>query len=50
MPSNTAATVSFATTLAQEPGTNPTGIVVPPEVVDKLGAGKRPPVHVTVNG
>ncbi len=50
MTNNTAATVSFATTLAQEPGKNPTGIVVPPEVIDTLGAGKRPPVQVTVNG
>ena len=26
------------------------GIVVPPEVVDALGAGKRPPVRVTISG
>ncbi len=50
MTNNAAATASFATTLAQEPGKNPTGIVVPAEVMDTLGAGKRPPVHVTVNG
>jgi hypothetical protein len=29
-------------------GTNTTGIVVPPEVVDTLGAGKRPKVRVTI--
>lgn len=26
------------------------GFVIPPEVVDGLGAGKRPPVRVTING
>jgi Bacteriocin-protection, YdeI or OmpD-Associated/Domain of unknown function (DUF1905) len=29
---------------------NNTGIEVPPELLDELGAGKRPPVNVTVNG
>jgi bacteriocin resistance YdeI/OmpD-like protein/uncharacterized protein DUF1905 len=29
---------------------NNTGIVVPPEVIEQLGAGKRPPVLVDVNG
>lgn len=29
---------------------NTTGIEVPPEVVEALGAGKRPPVTVTLNG
>lgn len=29
---------------------NNTGIEVPSEVVEALGAGKRPPVNVTVNG
>lgn len=29
---------------------NNTGIEVPPDVVEALGAGKRPPVVVTVNG
>ncbi len=28
---------------------NNTGIAVPAEVVEKLGAGKKPPVKVTVN-
>ncbi len=31
-------------------GKNNTGIVVPPEVVEALGAGKKPAVTVTVNG
>jgi Bacteriocin-protection, YdeI or OmpD-Associated/Domain of unknown function (DUF1905) len=26
------------------------GFRVPPEIVEKLGAGKRPPVRVTING
>ena len=38
----------FETTLSQT-GNN-TGIEVPPEIVDELGAGKRPAVNVTVNG
>lgn len=44
----TAHTVSFDTTLL---GTgNNTGIPVPPEALIELGAGKRPPVDVDVNG
>ena len=31
-------------------GKTATGIVVPPEVVESLQAGKRPPVRVTING
>lgn len=31
-------------------GGTTTGLRVPPEVVAELGAGKRPPVRVTVNG
>lgn len=38
---------SFDTTILQI-GNN-TGICVPENVVEKLGAGKKPPVHVTVN-
>jgi len=40
--------VSFETTVAAT-GNN-TGIVVPEEVIEKLAAGKRPPVVVSVNG
>ncbi|MGY1601643.1 YdeI/OmpD-associated family protein [Geodermatophilus sp. SYSU D00815] len=39
---------SFETTVTAT-GNN-TGIVVPPEVIERLGAGKRPPVLVDVNG
>ena len=39
---------TFETTVAAN-GNN-TGIVVPVEVIDELGAGKRPPVLVNVNG
>lgn len=40
--------VSFDTTL-KGMGNN-TGIEIPPEVLEALGAGKRPPLLVTVNG
>lgn len=40
--------VTFETTLSAS-GNN-TGIVVPDDVIDRLGRGKRPPVLVTVNG
>ena len=39
----------FETDLLLVDGRN-TGIEVPPEVVESFGAGKRPPVVVTVNG
>jgi Bacteriocin-protection, YdeI or OmpD-Associated/Domain of unknown function (DUF1905) len=29
---------------------NNTGIEVPPDVIEELGAGRKPPVNVTVNG
>ncbi len=29
---------------------NNTGIVVPPEVIEAFGAGKKPPVHIVLNG
>ena len=31
-------------------GKTATGITVPPEVLDGLGGGRRPPVRVTING
>jgi Bacteriocin-protection, YdeI or OmpD-Associated/Domain of unknown function (DUF1905) len=40
--------VTFETTVAAS-GNN-TGIVVPDEVIERLAAGKRPPVLVKVNG
>ena len=39
---------TFQTTLAGSGGT--TGIVVPPEVVEQLAAGRRPPVLVALDG
>lgn len=39
----------FRTTLLSGGGTT-TGFEVPSDVVDALGAGKRPPVRVTING
>jgi hypothetical protein len=39
----------FRTTLLQS-GKTATGIRVPDEVVEALGAGKRPAVNVTING
>lgn len=42
--------MKFNTILHQAEGRSVTGIVVPPEVVESLGAGKKPPVAVTVNG
>ena len=39
----------FRTTM-QTAGKTALGFEVPPEVVESLGAGKRPPVLVTING
>jgi hypothetical protein len=39
----------FHTTILQG-GKTAAGIEIPPEVVEALGAGKRPPVRVTLNG
>ena len=39
----------FHTTILQA-GKTATGISVPDEVVEALGAGRRPPVRVTING
>ena len=41
--------MKFHTTLLQS-GKTATGIQVPNEVMESLGAGKRPPVRVTING
>jgi bifunctional DNA-binding transcriptional regulator/antitoxin component of YhaV-PrlF toxin-antitoxin module len=40
----------FKTILMQVEGMNATGIVVPDEIVEKLGQGKRPKVTVTIKG
>jgi hypothetical protein len=41
--------MKFRTTLLQS-GKSAVGMQVPHEVVEVLGAGKRPPVRVTING
>ncbi len=42
------AAATFTTTIFQD-GNN-TGIEVPPEVIEQLGAGRRPPVRVDLSG
>ncbi len=41
--------MQFKTVLLQA-GKTATGFEIPSEVVEKLGAGKKPPVKVTING
>jgi bifunctional DNA-binding transcriptional regulator/antitoxin component of YhaV-PrlF toxin-antitoxin module len=41
--------MKFKTTLLQA-GKTATGIVVPEAIVEQLGAGKKPPVRITING
>lgn len=41
--------MKFQTTILQS-GKTATGFVVPPDVVEALGAGKRPPVNITIGG
>jgi len=43
------AKAKFKTTLLQA-GKTATGIKIPPEIVEGLGAGKKPAVKVTING
>src|SRR5262245_48254020 len=40
---------SFKTILLTA-GKTATGIKIPPEIIEKLGAGKKPPIKVTING
>jgi hypothetical protein len=40
----------FKTIVMQAEGMNATGIVVPDEIVERLGAGKKPKVAVTLKG
>ena len=47
-PADDLPSATFETTLAGSGGT--TGIVVPPEAVEALGAGRRPPVLVDLGG
>lgn len=48
MPDGTAEAVSFHTRVAGSGGK--AGIVVPEDVITRLGAGRRPAVHVDLNG
>lgn len=41
---------TFTTTVLQAEGLNATGLRVPEEVVAAFGQGKKPKVHVTLNG
>lgn len=40
----------FKTAILQAPGMNATGIEVPDAIVEKLAAGKKPKVAITLNG
>ena len=40
---------TFKTTLLQG-GKTATGIKIPPEIIETLGAGKKPPINVSING
>ena len=42
--------MKFTTRLLQGENKNVVAIVIPPELVERLGGGKRPPVKVTLNG
>lgn len=42
--------VTFTTTIQQAEGMDATGISAPPDVVEALGKGKRPPVIVSIAG
>ena len=42
--------MKFKSTLKQAEGSTATGIVIPDDVLAALGAGKKPPVKMTVNG
>jgi hypothetical protein len=42
--------MKFKTTLVQGQSKNVVGIVIPAEIIESLGGGRRPPVKVTING
>ncbi len=42
--------VEFSALLQQAPGKQATGVVVPSDVIERLAAGKKPSVRVTLNG
>ncbi|MDQ2719661.1 MAG: YdeI/OmpD-associated family protein [Bacteroidota bacterium] len=41
--------MKFKTTILQA-GKTATGIMVPPEIIEQFGVGKKPPVRITING
>ena len=49
MATSSNAEATFKTILLQA-GKTATGIKIPPGIIEKLGAGKKPPVKVTING
>ena len=49
MATNSNPKATFKTILLQA-GKTATGIKIPPEIIETLGAGKKPPVKVTING
>lgn len=49
-PKEESVSLTFSTKIHQEPGRSVTGIIVPAEILEALGAGKKPAVVVTVNG
>jgi len=49
MATNSKRAATFKTTLLQA-GKTATGIKIPPEIIESLKAGKKPPVKVTING
>lgn len=49
MATNQNVKATFKTILLQA-GKTATGIKIPPEIIEKIGAGKKPPIKVTING
>jgi len=42
--------MKFTTELVQGDSKNVVGMIIPPAIIEGFGAGKRPPVRVTING
>jgi len=49
MEKQTSQIYTFKTSIIQA-GKTATGIVIPDEIIEKIGAGKKPPVQITLNG
>ena len=41
---------TFKTTVLQGASKNVAGIAIPPQIVEQMAAGRKPPVKVTING